>query len=148
MSYDLMFVRRQPGQGWEEALEAAEGDDEFGAGPAPDVWQRVVDRARALLGEVSLFVTDDCGEINHEPTSIQLDLFADSAAMHVPYGDTGDRATAILQAMYLLGRIVEEETGLEGYDPQADRPLAEAATNLEFGTASFETVAQLLRTLT
>jgi hypothetical protein len=50
--------------------------------------------------------------------------------------------------MYLLGRIVEEETGLEGYDPQVGTPLAEAATNLDLGAASFETVAQLLRTLT
>jgi hypothetical protein len=143
-----MFVRRQPGQSWADALDAAEDDDEFGAGPAPDVWQRVVERARLLLGEVSLFVTDDCGEINHEPTSIQLDLFADSAGMSVPYGATGDGATAILQAIYLLGRIVEEETGLGGYDPQIDKPLAEAAANLNLGAASFETVAHLLRTLT
>ena len=146
MSYDLIFLRRKPGQGWDEALEAADAEDEFGAGPAPDVWQRVVERARLLLGEVSLFVTDDCGEINHEPTNIQLDLFADSAELHVPYGATGNGATAILQAVYLLGQVVEEETGLEGYDPQVGAPMREAAANLDLGAASFETVAQLFRT--
>jgi hypothetical protein len=49
--------------------------------------------------------------------------------------------------MYPLGRVVEEETGLEGYDPQVGKPLAGAAANLDLGAASFETVAQLLRTL-
>ncbi|MDG4822186.1 hypothetical protein O7635_10010 [Asanoa sp. WMMD1127] len=144
MSYDLMFLRRQPGQGWEEALEAAEDYQDFGAGPDDEIWQRVLNRAKLLLGEVSTWLTDDAGEIIHERTGIQLTLYADSAEMSVPYGDTGDAATAVLRTMFLLGQVVEEETGLEGFDPQVDMPIREAAANLDLGAASFEMVARML----
>ncbi|WP_203702011.1 hypothetical protein [Asanoa iriomotensis] len=144
MSYDLMFMRRQPGQSWGEALEAAEDYQDFGAGPDEQVWQRVVARAKLLLGDAFTRLTDDGGEVSHERTGIQLFLYADSAEMNVPYGATGEGATAVLRTMFLLGQVVEEETGLEGYDPQLGQPLREAAADLDLGAASFETVARLL----
>ena len=139
-----MFLRRQPGQSWDEAMEAAEDYQDFGAGPEGQVWQRVVTRAKLLLGEVEATLTDDGGEISHERTGIQLSLYADSAEMNVPYGDTGEAATALLRTMFLLGQVVEEETGLEGYDPQLEQPIREAAANLDLGAASFEMVARML----
>jgi hypothetical protein len=56
---------------------------------------------------------------------------------------TGADAVAVLRAMYLLGSIFEEETGLEGYDPQVDKPLREAAADIDLGVASFESVARM-----
>ncbi|WP_089255430.1 hypothetical protein [Asanoa hainanensis] len=144
MSYDLMFLRRQPDQSWDEALEAAEDYQDFGAGPDDEVWQRVLTRARLLLGEVTAGLTDDGGEISHDRTGIQLSLYADSAEMSVPYGETGEGATAVLRTMFLLGQVVEEETGLEGYDPQLEQPIRAAAANLDLGAASFDMVARML----
>jgi hypothetical protein len=139
-----MFLRRQPGQSWDEAMEAAEDYQDFGAGPEEQVWQRVVTRAKLLLGEVEATLTDDGGEIGHRRTGIQLFLYADSAEMNVPYGDTGEGATAVLRTMFLLGQVLEEETALEGYDPQLDQPIRAAAANLDLGAASFDMVAHML----
>ena len=134
-----MFMRREPGQSWADALEAADDYHDFGAGPDADVWQRVAGRARFLLGEVASRMTDDSGELNHERTGLRLLLFADSAELTVPADDT-----ALLRTMFLLGQVVEEETGLEGYDPRMGKPIREAAANLDLGAASFESVARIL----
>ncbi len=140
-----MFVRRRPDQTWDDVMEEVEEQDDLGQSPNPDVWQRVVERARQLLGEISLFMTENYGEIDHEPTHIQASLSADCAEMHAPYGATGVDAAVTLKAMYLLGTVLQEETGLEGYDPQVEKPLTEAAADLDLGLASFEAVAQMLR---
>ncbi|MEV0713399.1 hypothetical protein [Asanoa sp. NPDC050611] len=139
MGYDLLFMRRQPGQTWDEALEVAEDYQDFGAGPDEQVWQRVTKRAKLLLGDLVTTLSDDNGQLTHEGTGIQLILCADSAEMTVP-----DSATAVLRTMFLLGQVVEEETGLQGYDPQAGQPIREAAADLDLGAASFEMVARVL----
>jgi hypothetical protein len=134
-----MFMRRQPGQSWAEALEAAEDYHDFGAGPVEQVWQRLTARARLLLGDIRTRLGDDRAELTHDRTGIQLFLYADSAEMNVPHG-----ATAVLRTMFVLGQVVEEETGLEGYDPQVGQPIREAAADLDLGAASFEMVARML----
>ncbi|GIF71180.1 hypothetical protein [Asanoa siamensis] len=143
MSYDLMFMRRQPGQTWDEALDAAEDYRDFGAGPDERVWLRVLGRAKLLLGDVTASLTDASGEISHAGTGIALALYADSAEMTVPDGVAGHGATAVLRTMFLLGQVVEEETGLEGYDTQAGQPIREAAANLDLGGVSLEMVIRL-----
>ena len=143
-----MFARRRSDQTWQEVLDEIESDDDLGRSPDPDVWQRIVERAQQLLAEVSLFVTEHYGEIDHEPTHIQVSLSADWAEMHVPYGDTGADAAATLRVMYMLGGVIQEETGLEGYDPQVEQPLNEAAAEIGLGLASFEAVAEMFRTRT
>jgi len=47
--------------------------------------------------------------------------------------------------MYELGAIVQEETGLEGYDPQVSMALTEAAAHIDLGLASFEAAAHMMR---
>ena len=76
-------------------------------------------RTKLLLGDVAAKLSDDGGEISHDRTGIQLSLYADSAEMSVPYGETGEGATAVLRTMFLLGQVVEEETGLGGRRPAA-----------------------------
>jgi hypothetical protein len=139
-----MFMRRQRGQEWDEALEAADDYHDFGAGPDKRVWQRILGRARLLLGEVAARLTDDRGELVHDRTGMKLFLYADSAEMSVPHGAGGEGATAVLRTMFLVGQVVEEETGLEGYDPQLGQPIREAAADLDLGGASFEMVARML----
>jgi hypothetical protein len=98
-----------------------------------------------LLGTAKVLLTAEYGELDHEPTGIQLVLTAGSATITVPYGITGDDAGGVLRQLYALGAIVEEETALVGYDPQVDRTLQDAARDLTHGQASFDLVGAMLR---
>ncbi len=139
MSYDLVFAPSTVGH-------AVEPDEDGARTPPPaQVWRRLVDRAIQLLGPVHAILTETYGELDHEPTGIQLILTASSARITVPYGASGDDANTVLRQLYALGAIVEEETGLTGYDPQVGRPLREAAQNASGGQASFDLVGDMLR---
>ena len=127
VSYDLRFLRRLPGESWKEAFEANEDPARAGGRPADEVWSRILARATELLGEVEVFDAAQHRELTHDPTGIQLLCWSDYAAISVPYWYTGAEATAVMQRVYDLARAVEQETGLEGYDPQLDRPLADPA---------------------
>ena len=130
-------------QSWDEVLEAMDDDEATSSLPDVDVWRRVVDRAQAELGSVSVFDSDLVCEIDHEPTSVQLTLFQDSGEMHAPYGATGSAAARQLTVMYQLAKVVEEESGLDCYDPQVGMPLLKAATDHSLGLASFEMVGRM-----
>ncbi|WP_055587789.1 hypothetical protein [Peterkaempfera griseoplana] len=133
MSYDIYFVKRREGQSWAEALEALEIDDEAPYEdtnqPVPlvliDAWDRIVPQARALLGEVDLFEDGESCELSHAGTGIQLSVFQDEVSITVPYWHSGDDAARVLDQVYALGAVVERETGMDGYDPQAEAPLSE-----------------------
>jgi hypothetical protein len=43
----------------------------------------------------------------------------------VPYWHAGDNAAVVLGKVFALSAIVEKETGLTAYDPQAELPLAD-----------------------
>ena len=55
MSYDIYFVRRDPGQSFEDALDATEESFEGDPGPLSPVeleqWDEVLPVARAVLGD-------------------------------------------------------------------------------------------------
>jgi hypothetical protein len=87
----------------------------------------VVARATEVLGEVAVHDAAQYLELTHDPTGIQLACWSDFAAIHVPYWYAGAEATAVMERAYALARAVEQETGLEGYDPQLDQPLADLA---------------------
>jgi hypothetical protein len=127
VSYDLDFYRRLPAEGWEEAFQAHEDPDRAGGRPAAEVWSRIVARATQILGDVEVSDAEQYLELTHDPTGIQLSCWSDFAAMNVPYWYTGAEATAVMERVYALAQAVEQETGLEGYDPQLDQPLADLA---------------------
>ena len=144
MSYDLNFVRKVDGQTWEEAYEALdaalEDDDHIGT-PDSQAWGRIVAAARQVLGDVEVHDGGGWYELDHEPTGIQVNLSADSADLTVPYWYAGADAARIVEAIYRLGQAVEEHTGLTGYDPQVERPLAEVVDRPEAAVAVFDQVA-------
>ncbi len=138
MSYDIVFVRRSSGQSWDEALHEQGG----GSGPSPagpglteveqGQWQRIVRLARDVLGEV--------GEVDEvdgatparlvEPAAgIELTFSGRRAAISVAYGHDGD-ALAVMERVYALARVVEAETGLQGYDMQLGEPVTDAPERL------------------
>ncbi|GAB2585461.1 hypothetical protein Aab01nite_52850 [Paractinoplanes abujensis] len=141
MSYDLTFVDKPADQSWEDLLETLGEDDEPGERPGERTWNAVLTDARRILGEV----TDTSGgshyELNHEPTGIQLSLYAGEAGITVPYWYKGADAVRVVQAIYALGHIVEQHTGLSGYDAQVELPLAEAAARPGLAAAVFDDVA-------
>ncbi|MFE0633178.1 hypothetical protein ACFW3D_40390 [Streptomyces sp. NPDC058864] len=151
MSYDIYFVRRDEGQSWAEALETLEVDDAtFDEGadalvPAEllDAWDRIVPQARTLLGEVQLFETGESYELTHDSTGIQLSIFGDDVTITVPYWHSGENAARILGQVYSLSVVVEVETGLEAYDPQAEAPLSEMSP--QHGSVVMSTIADDLR---
>lgn len=115
------------------------GTDTGGA-PSVEVWRRIVDRATQLLGPVYADVTESQAELGDAATGIRLVLSAGSGTITVPYGARGDAADELLRKLYGLGAIVEEETGLVGYDPQVGRPLR-SVTDLAGARVSFDLVA-------
>lgn len=127
MSYDIYFVKRHPDQTWDEALEARdESDDDNPLTPELlAAWDRIVPRATELLGDLELFETDEVRSLTHEATAIQASVSTDEVGITVPYWYSGAEAAQILETIYALARIIEEETNLPAYDPQLDRPLAD-----------------------
>jgi hypothetical protein len=129
VSYDIYFVRRDPGQSFEDALEVVEDSYEGEPGPLTSVeleqWERILPRARKILGELQESGVDNTRELLHEPTGIELSLLRDQVSITVPYGHSDD-AVEVMGQVYALARVVEEETGLEGYDPQLGEPVSES----------------------
>lgn len=135
-----MFVPKSDDQSWEEALEAAEQDDNGGR-PSPEVWANLLAAARQVLGEVSVSENPDFYELDHEPTGIQLSYYPREADIAVPYWYSGERAKSIVSSIYQLASAVEKATGFPGYDPQVDLPVTEAITQPELAVDSFDQVA-------
>lgn len=143
MSYDLIFLHREPGQSWEDAREAA-GEAAAASLPDPAVWNRILADARQILGEVSVFVTDRYYELDHEQTGIQLLCNAsEGIGITVPYWHSDANAHVVTQMIYRLGRVVEEATGLEGYDPQLGQPLSDAFAHANQAVGLFNGIAAM-----
>jgi hypothetical protein len=129
VSYDIYFVRRDPGQSFEDALDATEESFEGDPGPLSPVelelWDEVLPAAREVLGDVDEFANETTRELTDPTTGIQLSLFNGEMAIHVPYGDNEDQSVRVMAQVYALARAVERATGLEGYDPQLAEPIGE-----------------------
>jgi hypothetical protein len=143
VSYDLTFLRKPADQSWDEAFEALDeqADDATGELPDSQTWADIVTAARHVLGDVTTHGEDRFYELDHEPTGIQLSIYPSSAAITVPYWYTGADAEMIVRRIYKLGQIVERHTGLTGYDPQVELPIASAAARPDLAVAAFDQVA-------
>jgi hypothetical protein len=131
VSYDIYFVRRDPGQSFEDALDATEESFEGDPGPLSDVeleqWDEVLPAARAVLGDVQEFSDETTRELSDRDTGIELSLFNGEMAIRVPLDEQEDENGEIMARVYELARAVERVTGLEGYDPQTGSPVSDQA---------------------
>jgi hypothetical protein len=129
VSYDIYFVRRDPGQSFEDALDATEESFEGDPGPLSPVeleqWEAVLPVAREALGAVEEFDDETKRELSDPTTGISLSLFNGEITIHVPIGAAGGGSADLMARVYELARAVERVTGLEGYDPQLRQPVAE-----------------------
>lgn len=133
MSYDIYFLHRRDGQSWDEALQAMEDAADDGE-PIParllEAWERIVPQARALLGDVDITEYElESRDLSHSETGIDLSVIGDEVSITVPYWHAGDAAAVVLGKVFALSAVVEKETGLTAYDPQVERPLAEAPSH-------------------
>jgi hypothetical protein len=135
MSYDIFFVRRDPGQTFEDALEDVEESYEGGdPGPLTDEdleqWDAVLPAAREILGATAEITQDDeeTRELTDPVSGVGLTLVSGEFQIHVPENrTTGDGDLALMSTVYDLARAVEDATGLEGYDPQLGEPVSDAS---------------------
>jgi hypothetical protein len=126
--YDIFFVRRDPGQKFADALDAKADSDDGDPGPLSaaerEQWDRIVARARGVLGEFEQFTTDTSCELVESASGIQLILIAGEASITVASVDPAADAVALMEKIYALARVVEDETALDGYDPQLQEPIS------------------------
>ncbi len=134
MSYDIFFVRRDPGQTFEDALDSLE-DSYEGGDPGPlteedlELWDAVRPRAVEILGPGAEMTQDDdeTRELTDPVTGIGLTFFQGEFEIHVPDNRAGSDDLALMGTVYELARAVEQVTGLEGYDPQLGEPVSDTS---------------------
>jgi hypothetical protein len=96
VSYDIYFLKRDPGQSWEEAMDALEAQDTSSEVlTAPQNWDQVVSGVKEVLDEVSVLENPPSWEIDHEQTAIQVSCFSGEWSISVPYWSNGDAAAEI-----------------------------------------------------
>lgn len=130
MSYDILLYPRQPGQTWEQVVEADEQDGPEGTQADLDAgvatFRRIEARLREQLTEpVETWVAEEVGgdvygELSALDSGLQVELYDRSASVSFPYGGGTDRGELHDRARHAV-RIVGEETGYEAYDPQRER---------------------------
>lgn len=129
MSYDIYFVRRDPGQSFEDALDELEGTFEDGdLGELEDAdleqWEALLPKVRELLGELDVDDSDDATrELVARESGIELTMIQGELAIRLPEDSTQD-SLELMTTVYALARTVEDVTGLEGYDPQSGEPVS------------------------
>ncbi|MFD4000620.1 hypothetical protein [Streptomyces rubiginosohelvolus] len=133
MTYNIMFLRVLPERTFDETLEeinsAYDPDAELKPMNLTDEdragWDRLMQRISREVGPVtteefpySLTLWRD-GPGGH----LQLDYDGNSATIDIPYRYPGSEALPIMAEAYRIGRMVEEECGLEGYDYEVEQPV-------------------------
>jgi hypothetical protein len=130
MSYDIFFVRRDPGQAFEDALDDLEGSFENGdpgelSADDLDRWDELVPKAREILGDVDIDEEDDSSrQLVARATGVELTLIPGEIEIHVPDERAAGDDLELMSEVYELARAVEVATGLEGFDPQVGEPVS------------------------
>lgn len=108
-----------------EAIEQAAMSDDGGALTEPQLaqWERIEAGFVAALPKAETCEDDSVREISDLDSGMQLSMHPGEIALSVPYWHTGDDAAEITDLMRCVVELVERETGLVAYDPQADGPF-------------------------
>jgi hypothetical protein len=123
VSFDLYFLDRAEGQTYQDAMDALEEavDAEVSLSESDLImWSRIEARLTPLLPGSQIFVGEHNRELTHEPSGLQVSLYGGELVVHVPYWYSGDEAERAVELLRSVAEVVEEETGLIAYDPQAE----------------------------
>jgi hypothetical protein len=141
VTYVLYFVHRHAGQSWESATRVMTEDPQPLAPHRLAEWDRFVVRARDLLGsDVEVQVADDRRTLTSERRGITVEAYGD--AVRITARDASSEEAHDL--VHRLGRLVVDETGLEGFDPQLQEPLETPGESISSDTPVADQIADLL----
>ena len=129
MSYDFLLLPRDPGQSWDQVMEAnerlalEEGDRALSPAARTRL-EQIADRLQAHDSQLERLTTERYIELTRvDDSGIQLSLFSGQLAVSVAYWHTGSAAQAMMQIVRSYLAIMEQETGWEVYDRQLGRSL-------------------------
>jgi hypothetical protein len=129
MSYAINFLRCPDGldadqaADWFESYE--EPEDEADLSDADRAtWTRLVTQAVGLLGGGTDEMSREHAELSWD-SGVLLELWSGEATLSVPYSHLGEAGAAVMQDVWALALLVEDETGLTGFDPQIGDLLSE-----------------------
>jgi hypothetical protein len=129
MSYDLHAFELPPGR---DAREHYESGDAGVSEEPPTAAQRAwMDRLAAALMAVDPAAerVDDEDSVEIDTDSMQVMVFADQAAISVPYWFEGEEAEAVMRRAHEYARVLHEVGGLTVYDPQLEEVVGEETTS-------------------
>lgn len=132
MSYDLFFQRRD-----RRGVSAGEAESVIDAAS----WAAIVARAREILGPVEAGENAGRRQLRYRPKGVSLECSGTLLVLRVPYWTHGDAANENVVKLKELVRAIEQQTGLQCYDPQLDRPFLDAETT--DSVAVFDQVADM-----
>ncbi|CPX09998.1 Probable signal peptidase I LepB [Mycobacteroides abscessus] len=114
MSYDVYFVRRHPPQDFEHVPE-----NEHPLKESSDLRSRLV----ADMNAPEVFEgSDGTWELTDPVTTAQVNYAPDGVGMGVSYDSaTSDEFDSRIEHLMRLAKIIEDETGLTAWDPQAEK---------------------------
>jgi hypothetical protein len=113
MSYDFILLHRQPGQPWDQVLEANERRvvQETYCSFRPSARaraERIADRLQAHDPQLERFTSEDCIELARpDDTGVQVSLFEHELGVTVPYWHTGHAARAVMRQVWSYLAILE-----------------------------------------
>jgi len=132
MSYDFILLHREPGQSWDEVLEAnerlvMEGADRPFSSSARARAKRIADHLQAHDPQLERFTTGHQIALTRlDGAGVQVSLFERELAVTDAYWHTGRASQAVMELGWSYLAILEQETGWEIYDPQLGRSLDQA----------------------
>lgn len=147
MSYDIYFVRRDPGQSFEDALDELEsefpdGDPEELTDDDLEWWDELVPLARDILGEIDVADDGDTAlELAGRESGIELTLISGEVEIHLSDPPPDVDELELMSMVYELARAVEDVTGLEGYDPQVGEPIRDRFDSGEVNSSPVNSAA-------
>ncbi|XVS65813.1 hypothetical protein ACQPYE_07095 [Actinosynnema sp. CA-299493] len=134
MTYTILFQRVLPGRTFQETLDEVNAGYDPDAEPTP---MTLTDDHRAVWDRITRRVSEEAGQVVIEefryslnlcwdgPAGrLMLDYDGESAAIDIAYRYPGPAAPPIMTRAYRVARVVEEESGLEGYDAVVGQPVA------------------------
>lgn len=128
MSFDLYFLSKGPDETWEDAVEALEenaADERPLAAADLELWRRLESKLHEVLPAAEVFEGDRNRALTDEASGIEFSLFPGELSLSVPYWYDGPEAERLVGVLRQIAEIVEAESGLIAFDPQADAPFLE-----------------------
>jgi hypothetical protein len=150
VSYHISLVRPKAGRTLLQTLTAANAKLDVKGRREPltpeqrAAFDRIVERVTRELGPASCEDFTSALVLRREgPPAVQLGYEGTRADVEIPYRYSGDLALPAITQAYHLAEIVEQETGLAGYDLLAFQPVADG--DLELAAAKLGEMTLLAR---